>query len=172
MISKVLDLKDMARCFALVTPVFSIGIENTMTKQVIHCISKYRSLDIVFKVVYNQDGINIKVYTGYTVYILLRTCSTLRGSIVPTIRGMPIADTVLHASWLIWLLSSNKEGLHVWLIQESERFYKKVVDIVLPLKNNGQIAHQRPSWLCDNILTSCIKHSSVMINGCQSTQCC
>lgn len=51
MIPKVFDVEHEAGCFALVAPLLAIGIEDPVTKEVLHLVIKVRPLDIVFEII-------------------------------------------------------------------------------------------------------------------------
>lgn len=54
MISEILDVKDMTGRLSLIFPLFTVSIENTMTKKVAHRSIKLRTLCIIFEIVYKK----------------------------------------------------------------------------------------------------------------------
>lgn len=52
LISEIFDIKNMTCGFALVFPFFTVSIENTATKKIIHGAMELGTLDVVIKVGY------------------------------------------------------------------------------------------------------------------------
>lgn len=52
LISKVLDIKYMASRLALVLPFFAVGIKDAVSKEIVEGRVKFRTLDVIFKVLY------------------------------------------------------------------------------------------------------------------------
>jgi hypothetical protein len=52
LVSEIFNIKDMTSGFALVFPLLSIGIEDTVTKEIIHGTMEFRSLDVDIKIGY------------------------------------------------------------------------------------------------------------------------
>lgn len=102
-VTKVLDVKDIRSCLALIFPLFSIGIEDSMSEQVIHGAVERRALFVVFEIGWNLTS---QIYSSRYEpwqnesgeYKLFRIYSTLTGSAVPIWIGIPRADRYLHAS--------------------------------------------------------------------------
>lgn len=55
LISKVLDIEDVAGSLALVLPFFAVCVENTVTKKVVERCMEFRAFDVVFKVACCSD---------------------------------------------------------------------------------------------------------------------
>lgn len=52
LVSEVFYVEDMTSCFALVFPFFTVSIEDTASKEIHHGTMKFRSFNVVFKIVY------------------------------------------------------------------------------------------------------------------------
>lgn len=65
LISKVFDIKDSACSFTLIFPFFTIGIEDTIAKEIHHTTMEFRTLDIIFEISYEENCLT-------TVYFLYK----------------------------------------------------------------------------------------------------
>lgn len=61
----------MAGCFALVPPLFTIGVKNTIAQKFMQRIIEFGTLQVVFKITWNEWFINMSVcfFLKYTTYV-------------------------------------------------------------------------------------------------------
>jgi tRNA splicing ligase len=52
MISEIFDVKDMTGSFTLIFPIFTIGVKDTITKQISERRMEFWTFDIILKVIY------------------------------------------------------------------------------------------------------------------------
>lgn len=54
MISEIFDIKDKTCCLALVLPLFTVSVENTIAKEITESAVEFGTLDVVFKIIFSK----------------------------------------------------------------------------------------------------------------------
>lgn len=97
LISKVLDVEYVTRCFSLIFPFFTVSIKDTIAKKFRQRAVKFGSFQIIFEIAYYLITIsktNKQTILQWSI-IPFRKYSTFCGSIVMTPKGLPATGIAL-----------------------------------------------------------------------------